>query len=168
MHNADKPEKCDQCKFSCHYPSRLKLHILQKHEGKQAPFKCKECTAGFYTENTLRSHMLRHGPRNYECLVSECDWKFYTRAHLINHGKKVHKLDFSSDAPKIKIKGRSKPDIKEYKPSKKFKTTLNRKQATSKLQHEVDQEIPEICQMEVEYLEEAYSDIEEEIKCEIE
>lgn len=155
MHNSDKPEKCDQCKFSCHYPSRLKLHILQKHEGKQAPFKCKLCTSGFYTENTLRSHMLRHGPRNIECIISECDSRFYTRAHLINHGKKVHKLDFSNNDPKIKKNERAEVGIKKYK---------NRKKPTSKCKREVDQEIPEICEMEVEYLEDEFSCIEREIE----
>lgn len=151
MHNSNKPEKCDQCAFSCHYPSRLKLHILQKHEGKPAPFKCKECSSGFFTENTLRSHMLQHGPKNYECLIEECDWKFYTRAHLINHGKKVHKMDFSNDAPKIKRK-RSKK-CKDNKATKRRKSQTNIKEEDSEFQAEV---VDELYAMEVEYLEEEF------------
>lgn len=156
MHNSDKPEKCDQCPFSCHYPSRLKLHILQKHEGKPPPFQCNECSAGFFTENTLRSHKLRHGIKEYKCLVSECEWEFFTRAHLISHGKKVHKIDFSNDAPKIRKKRsrRSKLEIKQHKNLKKSKMESNN---DAESQHQEDV-IENFCPIEVEYLEEEFSE----------
>lgn len=154
MHkNPGKTEKCEKCSFSCYRPSRLKLHILQKHETKPAPFKCNKCSKCFYSLKDLRSHMTRHGPKNYKCLAPECEWKFHTRSTLIIHGKRAHKTDFSNDVQKGR-RGRPKPtreNLDEYD-----------KDGTPELvsSEEIDQEIQEIGYMEVEYLEDELSNIE--------
>ncbi|KAL5286384.1 hypothetical protein ACFFRR_007800 [Megaselia abdita] len=165
MHDCNKPEKCPQCKFSCHYPARLKLHILQKHEGKPAPFQCPECPAGFFTENTLRSHSLKHGERPYSCLVPECKSKFYTRPHLISHGRKVHKKDFTHDAPKIRRKKtrRSKEHMREERALRELKrrrliTYTKDDLGMEEDEEEADQEEELYQAMEIEYLEEEFID----------
>lgn len=154
MHkNPSKTEKCTMCNFSCYRPSRLKLHILQKHETKPAPFKCNKCCKGFYSLKDLRSHMTRHGPKNYKCLAPECEWRFHTRSTLITHGKRAHKIDFSNDVQKGR-RGRPKPsaeDSNEYEQNGTPNILSNSNGETeTALLEESDQEID---YMEVEYLE---------------
>lgn len=150
MHSSDKPQKCTQCSFSCHYPNRLKLHILTKHEGKPAPFQCKVCSDGFYTENTLRSHMLKHGPKEFKCLLPDCDSEFYSRSHLLNHGRKAHKMEFENDAPKRKR--RTREEIRKAK---------NIKIDDEDFEVEEVENCEEMNAMEVEYLEEEFLDLED-------
>lgn len=124
-HTSDKPLKCEYCPYSCYYPSRLQLHILQEHEGKTAPYKCDVCGKGFFQKGTLRSHRIRHGEKEYKCLVETCDREFFTRTALMRHGAKSHSdVDFS-DAPRMYKRRIKKENSRSLSPQAKRKRFIN-------------------------------------------
>ncbi|GFR98401.1 zinc finger protein 1 [Elysia marginata] len=54
------------------------------------PFACHICGSGFLTRTGFILHMKSHEGRKFICCL--CDAKFFQKAHLKGHLKKIHKM----------------------------------------------------------------------------
>ncbi len=50
---------CELCGFKAGLEDTLQAHMLSKHEGKEAPFKCDKCDRRFFAERHLGMHVKR-------------------------------------------------------------------------------------------------------------
>ncbi|CAG5119286.1 unnamed protein product [Candidula unifasciata] len=74
---------CDKCGLSFPYPSKLKLHLMSKHNATK-PFMCEICGSSFAEKNMLTTHKNIHtGDKKYECPT--CGRRFMLKTTLGNH-----------------------------------------------------------------------------------
>ncbi|BFZ23328.1 hypothetical protein BsWGS_26367 [Bradybaena similaris] len=74
---------CDQCGLSFPFPSKLRLHLMSKHNATK-PYMCEICGSSFAEKNMLTTHKNIHsGEKKYECPT--CGRRFLLKTTLNNH-----------------------------------------------------------------------------------
>lgn len=74
---------CEICGLYFPYPSKLKLHLMSKHNATK-PYMCEICGSAFAEQNMLVNHKNIHsGEKNHECTT--CGQRFLLKTTLNNH-----------------------------------------------------------------------------------
>ena len=95
VHEEKKPKilkhKCEICPQAFETPGQLKLHIKEKHEGRNPPYPCKLCKSGFDRKFLLNKHLakIHKGGRHFQCPICP-EEKFGHRSNLEEHVGYVH------------------------------------------------------------------------------
>lgn len=130
VHNEDlKKYKCKACTQSYVTPGHLSSHVRRDHLNERN-YKCPKCELAFYTNNSLKMHMIKHGgERIHICPVCQ---KSYQRMKTLKEHMRIHNNDKRFVCPycgraftqKCTLKGHLKvhdrkpdsPDIKMSQP----------------------------------------------------
>ncbi|CAI4222186.1 unnamed protein product [Auanema sp. JU1783] len=79
--------QCRECGLALPASSDLEKHMVSKHSTRERSFACNECSATFFTEETLQKHKSIHLPPQLKC--SYCGemfrWKLQLTRHIAKH-----------------------------------------------------------------------------------
>ncbi len=79
---------CTVCKTAFDNMDKLKDHMKQHWD--DLPYKCHVCAERYWTEASLRRHLLKHEPRDKPFACSLCNSKYVHKRQLTLHVANVH------------------------------------------------------------------------------